>query len=70
LAGELPVAIEIERGDAAAELIARSGDVDLIVLGSRSYGPLRRVLVGGVGTKVIAEARCPVLVVPRSAGTA
>ena len=42
-------------------------DVDLLVLGSRGYGPVRRVLLGGVSTALVRSARCPVMVVPRSA---
>lgn len=39
--------------------------VDLLVAGSRRYGPLTRVLLGSVSTRLINSAPCPVLVVPR-----
>lgn len=39
--------------------------LDLLVLGSRGYGPLRRVLLGSVASEVVRLAPCPVLVVPR-----
>jgi nucleotide-binding universal stress UspA family protein len=39
--------------------------VDLLVAGSRGYGPVMRVLLGSVSTQLIAGAPCPVLVVPR-----
>jgi nucleotide-binding universal stress UspA family protein len=39
--------------------------VDLLVSGSRGYGPMMRVLLGSVSTQLIAEAPCPVMVVPR-----
>ncbi len=39
--------------------------VDLLVTGSRGYGPLTRVLLGSVSKKLIGDAPCPVLVVPR-----
>jgi nucleotide-binding universal stress UspA family protein len=39
--------------------------IDLLVCGSRGYGPLRAVLLGGVSSYVVAHARCPVVVVPR-----
>ncbi len=39
--------------------------VDLIVVGSRGYGPLARVLVGSVADGLLHRAGCPVLVVPR-----
>jgi universal stress protein family protein len=35
------------------------------VLGSRGFGPLRRIVLGSVSTKVLRSAACPVLVVPR-----
>jgi nucleotide-binding universal stress UspA family protein len=40
-------------------------DVDLLVAGSRRYGPAMRVLLGSVSTQLIHKASCPVLVVPR-----
>lgn len=41
-------------------------DADLIVSGSRGYGPIRRVLLGGVSSKLVRHARVPVVVIPRS----
>jgi nucleotide-binding universal stress UspA family protein len=38
---------------------------DLLVCGSRGYGPARRVLLGGVSSRVLRHARVPVIVVPR-----
>jgi nucleotide-binding universal stress UspA family protein len=50
----------------AAEVIAEQADgADLIVIGSRGYGPQHSVLVGGVSRKLVDNAPCPVLVVPR-----
>ena len=40
--------------------------LDLLVLGARGYGPLRRVLLGSVSTEVMCHSPCPVMVVPRS----
>lgn len=42
-------------------------DVDVLVCGSRGYGPVSRVLLGGVSGRLIRRAAAPVLVVPRSA---
>jgi nucleotide-binding universal stress UspA family protein len=54
-----------------AEALARlSGEVDLLVCGSRGYGPLKAVLLGAVTHALIRKAECPVLVVPRGAGEA
>jgi nucleotide-binding universal stress UspA family protein len=38
---------------------------DLLVTGSRNYGPLGRILIGSVSSQLIHTAPCPVLVVPR-----
>jgi nucleotide-binding universal stress UspA family protein len=53
------------RGFAANELIdAVKLGVDLLVLGSRRGGPLRRSFRHSVSNAVLAEARCPVLISP------
>jgi nucleotide-binding universal stress UspA family protein len=54
-------------GIARDELVKLSEDVDLLVLGSRGYGPVRRTLLGGSGDRVVHAAACPVVVVPRGA---
>jgi nucleotide-binding universal stress UspA family protein len=53
-------------GDAATELVERSRELDLLVVGSRGYGPVRHALLGSVTQKLMQAAACPVLVVPRS----
>jgi nucleotide-binding universal stress UspA family protein len=42
-------------------------DGGVLVLGSRGYGPLRRVLLGLVSAKLLRTAPCPVIVHPRRA---
>jgi nucleotide-binding universal stress UspA family protein len=39
----------------------------LLVMGSRGYGPAKRVLLGSVSAGVVHDAACPVLVLPRGA---
>jgi nucleotide-binding universal stress UspA family protein len=39
--------------------------VDVMFCGSRGYGPVRRVLLGGVSSRLVRRARSPVVVVPR-----
>jgi nucleotide-binding universal stress UspA family protein len=41
-------------------------DPDLLVLGSRGFGPARRVLLRSVSSEIVRLAPCPVMVVPRS----
>jgi nucleotide-binding universal stress UspA family protein len=52
---------ERELGEAGAQL-------DLLLVGSRGYGPARRVLLGSVSVKLMHSARCPLLALPRQAG--
>jgi nucleotide-binding universal stress UspA family protein len=68
LAPELRAQPVFERGDPVQKLLedAEVG-VDLLVLGSRGFGPVMRLLIGSVSSRVIREAPCPVLVVPRPA---
>ena len=56
-------------GDPATELTRRSGHLDLLVVGSRSHGPLRRLILGSTSRRLVREAACPVLVLPRGART-
>jgi nucleotide-binding universal stress UspA family protein len=65
LGGSVPAHLETIRGDPSRVLIERSNDLDILMLGSRAYGPLRHVLLGSVSAGVMREAHCPVLVVPR-----
>jgi len=58
---------ELRLGDAAEQLLDVANETDLLVLGSRGYGPVRRVLLGSVSGRVVRDAPCPVIVVPRSA---
>ena len=59
-------AVELADAEPADLLVERSEQLDLLVLGSRGYGPIKQVLLGGVSGRVVREARCPVLVVPRA----
>lgn len=53
-------------GDAPDALAAASQELDLLVCGSRGYGPVRTVLVGGTSHELVRKAACPVVVVPRA----
>ena len=52
-------------GIAAKVLTEASEALDLLVVGSRGYGPLGSVMMGSVGAQLIVGAACPVMVVPR-----
>jgi nucleotide-binding universal stress UspA family protein len=50
------------------ELAAFSDEVNLLVVGSRNYGPLRRLVVGSTSDYLERHARCSLLALPRKAG--
>lgn len=53
--------------DPGRALVAHSTELDVLVLGSRGKGPLGAIWAGSVSGRVIREASCPVIVVPRGA---
>jgi nucleotide-binding universal stress UspA family protein len=53
-------------GDPVEELTLYSASLDLLVIGSRDYGPLGRLLYGSTAEKLASTARCPLLVLTRS----
>ena len=53
--------------DPGRAIVQEAADADLVVVGSRAYGPVRRVLLGSTGSHVLHHAPCSVLVVPRAA---
>jgi nucleotide-binding universal stress UspA family protein len=54
-------------GDPAHQLAVESEVADLLVIGSRGYGPLKAVLLGGVSGAVARTAACPLLILPHGA---
>jgi nucleotide-binding universal stress UspA family protein len=59
---------ELLEGDTVEALAALDErEADLLFCGSRGYGPVRRVLLGGVLRRLVRRAACPVVVVPRGA---
>lgn len=62
----LPASGHLRTGD-VVEVLAEldAAEIDLLYCGSRGYGPLRRVLLGGVSSRLVRRARSPVVVVPR-----
>lgn len=65
LGDDVSAEVEVVVGDPAQELARFSEHVDLLVCGSRGYGPLRAVLLGSVSRRVAENAHCPVIVLPR-----
>jgi nucleotide-binding universal stress UspA family protein len=57
---------EILEGRATDELARVSAGLDLLICGSRGYGPVRSLLLGGVTWTLAHTVSCPLLVVPRA----
>jgi nucleotide-binding universal stress UspA family protein len=56
-------------GVAVEGLVELTERVDLLVVGSRGWGPVRRILLGSTAASLLQHAACPVLVLPRGAST-
>lgn len=54
-------------GGPREDLVRLGKDVDLLIVGSRSYGPVGRLFHGSVSRFLACHAPCPLLVLPRSA---
>jgi nucleotide-binding universal stress UspA family protein len=67
--GDRPPAVTVHAmsGLPAAELIQASRDAELVVVGSRGAGRLRRLVMGSVSAEVSQRACCPVVVIPAEA---
>ncbi len=63
LAPEVPVSTESRLGPAVATLVGLAQDKDLVVVGSRGLGGFTGLLLGSVGTGLVANAPCSVAVV-------
>jgi nucleotide-binding universal stress UspA family protein len=61
--------LEIEgrlvEGSASDVLVRESADLDLLVMGSRGFGPSGAVLLGGTTAHFMRNGQCPALVTPR-----
>ena len=67
-----PAEVQVERAvlnGSPAEALAEAGeDLDLLIMGSRGYGPITHTVLGGVSAKLMTSAPCPLMVVARGAG--
>jgi nucleotide-binding universal stress UspA family protein len=69
-AAQIPAGIEVDtellvNGTVPGLLSEAAETVDLLCLGSRGYGPARRVLLGSTSAPIVKQAPCAVLVIPR-----
>ena len=66
---ELPPDVEAsaEVITAKSEALGEREGIDLLVIGSRGYGPMRRALLGSTSIPLIRHANYPLIVFPRGA---
>lgn len=57
--------ISVREGQIGPELARASAHDDLLVIGSRQHGPMRRVVSGSASAYLAHHGRCPILVTPR-----
>jgi nucleotide-binding universal stress UspA family protein len=57
---------DVSYGDPSEQLVSFGDHVDLLIVGSRGYGPVGRLLHGSTSNQLARRARCPLLVLPRS----
>lgn len=65
VAGDVDTELDLHIDEPVRALVATSAHLDLLVMGSRGLGPHRAVLLGSVSRRVIDQATCPVIVIPR-----
>lgn len=68
LGPDVEVSGEVLVGRNTVETLAgvRDNTFDALFMGSRGYGPIRRVLLGGVSARLIRQLEVPAVVVPRA----
>jgi nucleotide-binding universal stress UspA family protein len=67
VAGEVATEAVFGEGAAVQVLEQAAERLDLLVVGSRGYGPLRAVLLGSVSGQLMHTSSVPLVVVPRGA---
>ena len=67
-APDVEVLTDLALEDPPTALLRRTGPGDLLVVGSRGFGPVRSALAGAAGIRLASRSVCPVVVVPRGSG--
>lgn len=64
--------VNVVKGDAKIKLTELSKDVraDLVIIGSRGLGPIKKMIMGSVSDYIVHNCECPVLVAREKAVTA
>ncbi len=65
-AADLPIDCCIVEGDVAAEILAAVEAADLLVIGTHGRSGFERLVLGSIAERLLRQARCPLLIVPRA----
>jgi nucleotide-binding universal stress UspA family protein len=65
---DVPAESQVVDGNAGLALEKLSEHVDLLVSGSRGWGPVARVMLGSTSERLTHHAHCPVIIVPGTIG--
>ena len=62
----IPISIHVDRGPDSLRLIefCKKHNIDLIVMGTKGAGGLKKVVIGSLTADIMSKAPCPVLAVP------
>ncbi len=60
----LDLVLTQRHGHSSEVLLEKSGEADLVVVGSRGHGGFKEMLLGSVSSQLVHHAKCPVVVVP------
>ena len=61
---DLHIESRVLHGDPSGKILSYANEIgaDLIVMGSKAYGKVHRLLLGGVSEDVVRNAKCPVMI--------
>jgi len=61
---DLHIESRVLHGDPSGKILSYANEIgaDLIVMGSKAYGKVQRLLLGGVSEDVVRNAKCPVMI--------
>lgn len=62
---KIKVTVDILEGDPGSEIInyANKNNIDIIITGSRGLSGIKKLFLGSVSSKIVSEAKVPVLVI-------
>ena len=69
-AAGVPIECRVVEGDVATEILAAAATADLLVVGTHGRSGFERLVLGSVAERLLRQAPCPLLIVPRASADA